>query len=73
VTDRRSALFNAVNRRLREQGIRLAPERSWTPQSSTHRPQRITKLRNVTPEMHQTAEGKQWYFGMKAHIGVDSR
>ena len=24
------------------------------------------------PEMHQTAKGKQWYFGMKAHIGVDS-
>ena len=23
--------------------------------------------------MHQTAKGKQWYFGMKAHIGVDSR
>lgn len=25
------------------------------------------------PEMHQTAKGKQWYFGMKAHVGVDSR
>ena len=25
------------------------------------------------PEMHQTANGKQWYFGMKAHVGVDSR
>jgi IS5 family transposase len=25
------------------------------------------------PEMHQTAKGNQWYFGMKAHIGVDSR
>jgi IS5 family transposase len=25
------------------------------------------------PEMHQTRKGKQWYFGMKAHIGVDSR
>jgi transposase, IS5 family len=25
------------------------------------------------PEMHQTAKGKQWYFGMKAHIGVDSK
>jgi len=23
--------------------------------------------------MHQTAKGKQWYFGMKAHIGVDSK
>lgn len=25
------------------------------------------------PEMHQTAKGQQWYFGMKAHVGVDSR
>ena len=24
------------------------------------------------PEMHQTKKGGQWYFGMKAHIGVDS-
>ena len=25
------------------------------------------------PEMHQTRKGRQWYFGMKMHIGVDSR
>jgi IS5 family transposase len=25
------------------------------------------------PEMHQTKKGNQWYFGMKAHLGVDSR
>ena len=25
------------------------------------------------PEMHQTRKGKRWYFGMKLHIGVDSR
>jgi transposase, IS5 family len=25
------------------------------------------------PEMHQTRKGKQWYFGMKVHVGVDSR
>jgi hypothetical protein len=24
------------------------------------------------PEMHQTKKGNQWYFGMKAHFGVDS-
>lgn len=23
------------------------------------------------PDMHQTRKGQQWYFGMKAHIGVD--
>src|SRR5208283_2639211 len=25
------------------------------------------------PEMQQTRKGKQWYFGMKAHVGVDSK
>lgn len=25
------------------------------------------------PEMHQSKKGKQWYFGMKAHIGVDAQ
>ena len=30
------------------------------------------KDRSRDPEMHQTRKGKQWYFGMKAHIGVDS-
>jgi len=25
------------------------------------------------PEMHQTRKGNQWFFGLKAHIGVDSR
>jgi IS5 family transposase len=24
------------------------------------------------PEMHQTRKGNQWYFGMKAHVGVDA-
>jgi IS5 family transposase len=25
------------------------------------------------PEMHQTKKGNQWHFGMKGHIGVDSK
>ena len=25
------------------------------------------------PQMHQTKKGNQWYFGMKAHIGVDAQ
>ena len=25
------------------------------------------------PEMHQTRKGKQWFFGMKLHFGVDSK
>ncbi len=29
--------------------------------------------RQRDPEMRQTRKGQQWYFGMKMHIGVDSR
>ena len=25
------------------------------------------------PEMHQTRKGNQWYFGMKLHIGADTK
>ena len=31
------------------------------------------KAKARDPEMHQTRKGNQWYFGMKAHIGVDSK
>jgi hypothetical protein len=42
--------------------------RSFDPQSST---KNANKARD--PEIHQTRKGKQWYFVMKAHFGVDSR
>ncbi|MDJ0807522.1 MAG: IS5 family transposase [Gammaproteobacteria bacterium] len=31
------------------------------------------KEKKRDPDMHQTRKGNQWYFGMKAHIGVDSK
>ncbi len=31
------------------------------------------QTRTRDPEMRQTKKGHQWYFGMKAHIGVDSK
>ena len=40
----------------------------WVAPSST---KNADKARD--PEMHQTRKGKQWFFGMKMHIGVDSR
>jgi len=29
------------------------------------------KDKSRDPDMHQTRKGKQWYFGMKIHIGAD--
>ena len=31
------------------------------------------KKKQRDPDMHQTRKGNPWSFGMKAHIGVDSR
>lgn len=31
------------------------------------------KAKTRDPDMHQTRKGNQWYFGMKTHIGVDSK
>ena len=36
-------------------------------------PSTKNKQKARDPEMHQTKKGNQWYFGMKAHIGVDAR
>src|SRR5450755_153149 len=66
-------LLKAVNDHLRRNGIKIANGTIvdatiiGAPSSTKN------KDGNRDPEMHQTAKGKQWYFGMKAHIGVDSR
>ena len=61
----------AVSTHLTQQGLLL---RSGTIVDATilHAPS-STKNRDHTrdAEMHQTKKGQQWYFGMKAHIGVD--
>ena len=31
------------------------------------------KKKQRDPDMHQTRKGNQWFLGMKAHIGVDSK
>ncbi len=64
-------MLQAVNGHLTERGLLL---RQGTIVDATiiHAPS-STKNRDRTrdPEMHQTKKGNQWFFGMKAHIGVD--
>ena len=36
-------------------------------------PSTKNKDKSRDPDMHQTKKGNQWYFGMKAHIEVDSQ
>lgn len=67
------ALFARVNEELKERGYKvqtgtIVDATIIGAPSSTKNKQ---KARD--PEMHQTRKGQQWYFGMKLHIGVDSK
>lgn len=64
-------IFEAVNGWLEEAGI-LLKEGSAIDATIIDAPCSIkNKLGTRDPEMHQTKKGNQWYFGMKAHIGID--
>src|SRR5438093_11848356 len=66
-------ILGTVNLHLQAKGVRIT---TGTIADATllHAPT-STKNREQQrdPEMHQTKKGKQWYFGMKAHVGVDSK
>ena len=67
------AMLDAVNHYLEDRGIRIGTG-TIVDASIIHAPS-STKNQSGTrdPEMHQTKKGNQWYFGMKAHIGVDAK
>ncbi|MGH8403494.1 MAG: IS5 family transposase, partial [Gammaproteobacteria bacterium] len=64
-------LFKAVNRYLHDKGLKLS--QGTIVDATILGAASSTKNRDKArdPEMHQTKKGNQWYFGMKAHIGVD--
>jgi IS5 family transposase len=67
------ALFEQVARHLQAQGLKVA---SGTIVDATiiNAPSSTKNQSGERdPEMKQTKKGNQWYFGMKAHIGVDSK
>jgi len=66
-------MLETVNLHLQSQGIRIT-RGTIVDATLIHAPS-STKNREQKrdPEMHQTRKGKQWYFGMKAHVGVDSK
>jgi IS5 family transposase len=67
------SLLTAVNQYLHENGIKI--RRGTIVDATIISAPSSTKNKDGKrdPEMHQTAKGKQWYFGMKAHIGIDSK
>jgi transposase, IS5 family len=66
-------MLDTVNHYLQSRGIRIATG-TIVDATIIHAPS-STKNENKErdAEMHQTRKGNQWYFGMKAHIGVDSK
>ena len=67
------AMLDAVNRHLESRGMRIATG-TIVDATIIHAPSSTKNARGKRdPEMHQTRKGNQWYFGMKAHIGVDAK
>ena len=66
-------LFRLVNVYLEENGLKLS--RGTIVDATIIDAPRSTKnkKRQRDPDMESTRKGNQWYFGMKAHIGVDSQ
>ncbi|QOJ21763.1 MAG: IS5 family transposase [Gammaproteobacteria bacterium] len=66
-----AVLLEAINAHLKTQGL-LVSKGTMVDATLIHAPS-STKNREQArdPEMHQTKKGKQWYFGMKVHVGAD--
>ncbi|MDE3243290.1 MAG: IS5 family transposase, partial [Nitrospirota bacterium] len=66
-------LFVLIRAYLAEQGVTIS--RGTIMDATIIQAPSSTKNRRKErdPDMHQTKKGNQWYFGMKAHLGVDSR
>lgn len=67
------SVFEQVHRHLESQGLKVS--RGTIVDATIIDAPCSTKNREKSrdPDMHQTKKGQQWYFGMKAHVGVDSR
>jgi IS5 family transposase len=66
-------MLMTVNRYLETKGIRISTG-TIVDATIIHAPSSTKNSSGQRdPEMHQTKKGNQWYFGMKAHIGVDSK
>jgi IS5 family transposase len=67
------AMLDAVNLHLEAKGIRIATG-TIVDATIIHAPSSTrNEKKERDPAMHQTRKGRQWYFGLKAHIGVDSK
>lgn len=66
-------LFEEVGRHLQDQGLKLSTGTIVDATIISAPSSTKNKAGERDPEMKQTKKGNQWYFGMKAHIGTDSK
>ena len=64
-------LFAEINALLSERGAFLREGTIVDATIIAAPPSTKNTAKERDPQMHQTRKGKQWHFGMKAHIGVD--
>ena len=67
------SIFNAINGHLAAKGLLLREGTIVDATLIAAPPSTKNKAGQRDPEMHQSKKGKQWYFGMKAHIGIDAQ
>ena len=67
------AIFEGVRRHLAAQGMKVSTGTIVDATIINAPSSTKNKDKARDPEMHQTKKGNQWYFGMKAHVGVDSK
>ena len=66
-------LFGEINTYLAERGLKVAGGTIVDATIIAAPSSTKNEKQERDPEMHQTKKGNQWYFGMKGHIGVDSK
>jgi IS5 family transposase len=65
-------LLETINAKLSAQGLLMREGTIVDATILAAAPSVKNKDKTRDPDMHQTKKGNQWYFGMKAHIGVDA-
>ena len=68
-----AALFAKVGELLMANGMRLSGGTIVDATLIAAPPSTKNQHKARDPEMHQTKKGKDWHFGMKVHIGADSK
>ena len=66
-------IFDEINKHLASKGLMMREGTIVDATLIAAPPSTKNRDEKRDPEMHQSKKGKNWFFGMKAHIGVDAK